>query len=202
MKLLLGNYCKHLYMMYTTHYLWLLKNTLLFYGNWQYRIIFFVLLWFLVWITVLLLTKMDIFHLVPGQWTRKNDKSYRSTIQTLIPSTVTLNNVSMVCLFPVVCAWSLEHWGLDWTWLISGALPKSARAHSTIVCYVFLFLEGRNGHDKAISTLSAFPWQPQWAYLPPRLMGLQHSNKGGVLRQTCGCRTWGNVMESGVYQTK
>lgn len=71
-----------------------------------------------------------------------------------------------------------------------------------IVCYVFRFPEGQNGHDKAISTLSAFPWQSQWAYLSPRLMGLQHSNKGGVLRQTCGCRTWGNWMESGVYQTK
>lgn len=54
------------------------------------------------------------------------------------------------------------------------------------LCYVSPFPEGQNGHDKAISTLSASPWQRQLAYLSPRLMGLQHGNKGGGLRQTCG----------------
>lgn len=143
-----------------------------------------------------------------SQWNRKYDSNYRSTIQNLSPP-LSLLIISAWCvcfLSSLPGLWNIRlnsrlNWRVRQNMTCKQCSAKIGES-CQIVCYASHFLKGQNGHDKAISTLSAFPWQPQWAYLSPRLIGLQHSNKGGVLRQTCGCRTWGNGMESGVYQTK
>lgn len=72
------------------------------------------------------------------QWPSRSGNNRRSPIQTPTSFAVTINRVSVACLFPVDRTRCADRRGLDWTRLVSESVPKSVTASKACAaCPVF-----------------------------------------------------------------
>lgn len=128
------------------------------------------------------------------QWPSRSGNNRRSPVQTPTSFAVTINRVSVARLFPVDRAPRADRGGLDWTRLVSEAVPKSVTAAKA--CAACPVSQGGTKQTWQGNRAGSVPVATAVGLFICKVNKITAGNKDSRLRQTCARLTEGNVMES------